>query len=84
MSEALAWWSQFRKGLLAGGFRECEETPSKAHHYIFDGGEVACPGKGCSLMPEYHDFLRGEEYLAFIVCPECGGVWGAEKLERFH
>lgn len=83
MTDRLSWWHRFRNDLLRGGFHEFEDTPSRSTAYE-SGGEAACPEESCGGRPEYHDFLRGGEYLGFIVCARCGGVWGAETLERFH
>ncbi len=83
MSAPLEWWQQFLEGLHTGGFHEFEERPEKSTEYE-SGGEATCPGGDCDGEPEYHDFFRADDYLAFIVCPKCGGVWNPETLERFH
>ncbi len=83
MSGTLQWWHRFRDGLYAGGFREYEDTPVESTTYD-SYGEAGCPDEACDGTPEYYDFVRNDEYLAFIVCPRCGGVWNPETLEQFH
>jgi hypothetical protein len=83
MHDQMEWWRHLEHKLKVEGFEECRDAPRKAERRSGEGAPL-CLTSTCRGEPEFRAFTRGNEFMGFLVCPICGGVWNTTTHERFH